>query len=214
MEEIELRLLEFIRATYNMLGWPGVVVLMAIESASIPLPSEIIMPLSGWMLIRDKGLSATYVFLAGFYGALGCTIGSVISYWMGAWGGRPLLEKYGRYLLISRKELDAADQWFQKYGEAAVFIARLLPVIRTFISFPAGVARMRLGHFVVYSFVGSFIWCVPLAYGGYLLGDHWVQIRHVMRPFDIPIILVVTVAIAVYIFKRVQELRADADEPA
>ena len=199
MEELERQLLLSIRYVYDLIGWPGVVVLMAIESASIPLPSEIIMPLSGWMLVRDRGLGEVYLLLAGFYGALGCTIGSALSYGVGAWGGRPFLERYGKYFLIHREDLDRADKWFARYGDWAAFLSRLLPVVRTFISLPAGVARMHFGRFLVFTFLGSFPWSLGLAYGGYVLGEHWEQIRAVMRPLDIPIILVFLVLLALYI---------------
>lgn len=207
VEAIEVQLLAFIRATYEFMGWPGVVVLMAIESASIPLPSEIIMPLSGWMLVKDRGLSEVYLLLAGFYGALGCLIGSLVAYVAGAWGGRPFVERYGRYLLISHHDLDTADRWFQKYGDWAIFLSRLLPVVRTFISFPAGVARMHLGRFILYTFVGSFPWCLALAYGGFLLGEHWEEIRRVMRPFDIPIVLAFLALVGVYIYHHLKRVR-------
>lgn len=199
MEELERQLLIFIRQVYDLLNWPGVVVLMAIESACIPLPSEVVMPLSGWMLIKDRGLGAVYNLMAGFYGASGCTLGSLVAYWFGAKGGRPLLERYGKYILITRHDLDRADRWFERYGEWTIFFSRLLPVVRTFISFPAGLARMHLAKFVIYTFVGSFPWCLGLAYGGYQLGEHWEQIRRVMRPFDVPIILVFLVLVALYV---------------
>ncbi|MBI2908763.1 MAG: DedA family protein [Chloroflexi bacterium] len=204
MQEIEYAILAFIRSVYDLIGWPGVAVLMAIESANIPLPSEIIMPLSGWMLIRDKGLDMTYTVVAGLYGAVGCTAGSVLSYWLGSCGGRPLIERCGKYVLISHHDLEVADRWFAKYGDAAIFLSRLLPVVRTFISFPAGVARMSLLKFTVYTFVGSFPWCLALAFAGYQLGEHWEQIRVVMRPFDIPIIIGVLVLFAVYIRRHLK----------
>ena len=204
MEEWERQLLIFVRHVYDLLNWPGVVVLMAIESACIPLPSEVVMPLSGWMLIKERGLGALYTLTAGFYGALGCTIGSLVAYWVGARGGRPLLERYGKYVLITRHDLDRADRWFERYGELTIFFSRLLPVVRTFISFPAGVAKMHLGKFVIYTFVGSFPWCLGLAFGGYQLGEHWEQIREIMRPFDIPIILAFLVLVALYIRQHIK----------
>ncbi|MBI3953406.1 MAG: DedA family protein, partial [Chloroflexi bacterium] len=121
--------------------------LMALESANIPIPSEVIMPLSGWLLVREAGLGWGGVFLAGFYGGLGCTLGSLASYALGAWGGRPLLERYGRYILVTRHDLDRTDRWFARYGDAAVFFSRLLPVVRTFISLPAGISRVNLPRF-------------------------------------------------------------------
>lgn len=207
---IENILLDFIRNTYEFMGWPGVILLMAIESASIPVPSEVIMPLSGWMLIKEQGLGVEYVWLAGFYGALGCTIGSLVAYVVGAIGGRPILERYGKYVLITRRDLERADYWFANYGEITTFVSRLLPVVRTFISVPAGIARMNLLKFTFYTFVGSFLWCVPLAYGGYVLGDHWIKIREVMRPFDIPIILVILALAGWYVHHKVKELKAEA----
>ncbi len=186
--------------------WPGVVILMAIESACIPLPSELIMPFAGWMLIKEKSLSAIYTLVAGAYGALGNTIGSAIAYGVGMWGGRPFLEKYGKYILISRHDLDLADRWFNKYGSWAIFISRLLPVVRTFISLPAGIARTHFVKFLIYTFLGSFLWSVGLAYGGYQLGEHWEQIRTVMRPFD-PIIGVLIIAlIAFYIYRHLKHV--------
>ena len=204
MLSLEQELLYFISRTYSLIQWPGVVVLMAIESACIPLPSELIMPFAGWMLIKEKSLPAIYTLVAGAYGALGNTIGSAIAYGVGMWGGRPFLEKYGKYVLISRHDLDLADRWFNKYGSWAIFISRLLPVVRTFISLPAGIARTHFVKFLIYTFLGSFLWSVGLAYGGYQLGEHWEQIRTVMRPFD-PIIGVLIIAlIAFYIYRHLK----------
>ncbi len=207
MANIEQQVLLFIQHIYNLVQWPGVVLLMAIESACIPLPSEVIMPLAGWMLIKNQALSPWYTALAGAYGALGCTIGSAAAYWVGHKGGRPLVLKYGKYILVSHKDLDRADGWFARHGGAAAFFSRLLPVVRTFISFPAGVARMRFRTFLGYTFAGSFPWCWALAYGGYLLGEHWESLRAVMRPFDIPIIVVFLILAAIYIYHRLRELK-------
>jgi len=187
-----------------------VVLLMAIESACIPLPSEIIMPLAGWMLIVDKGHGAPFILVAGLYGALGCVLGSLVAYWVGRWGGRPLIERYGKYLLISHRDLDTADRWFVRHGQLTVFLSRLLPIVRTFISFPAGVARMPLTRFIIYSFVGSFIWCLALAYGGYLLGDHWESLRNAIRPFDIPILIAIVVLIILYVYRHLKHVREEA----
>jgi len=201
---LEQALLDFISNIYTSMHWPGVVVLMAIESACIPLPSELIMPLAGWMLIKEQFLPVTYTLLAGVYGALGCVIGSVIAYGIGMWGGRPFLEKYGKYILISGRDLNLADRWFEKSGDWTIFVSRLLPVVRTFISLPAGIARMHFAKFLIYTFLGSFIWCAGLAYGGYLLGEHWEEIRTVMRPLD-PLIGVLIVAlIAFYIYRHIK----------
>ena len=210
MSSIETQILELIAQVYDTLGWPGVVVLMAIESIFFPLPSEVVMPLSGWMLIAANGKSVWYVFLAGFYGALGSLIGALIIYLFGASGGRPLLERYGRYVLITHRDLKRADQWFAKYGTWAVFLSRLVPVVRSLISFPAGVVRMPILRFSALTFAGSFIWSLGLAYGGYLLGENWEGLRQVMRPFDIPILVVLVVLIGLNVYRRVRSWRRDA----
>ncbi len=181
---------------------------MAIESACIPFPSEIIMPLAGWMLIKDKSLPVTYTLMAGVWGGLGNTFGSVIAYYVGMWAGRPLLNKYGRYVLISQHDLDLTDRWFSRSGSWTVFVSRLLPVVRTYISLPAGIARMNIIKFLIYTFIGSFIWSTGLAYGGYLLGEHWEQLRNAMRPFDPIIIAVIVILVALYIYRHVKHMKA------
>ena len=188
--------------------WPGVIALMAIESACIPIPSEIIMPLAGWMLIKELSLPIAFNLLAGVLGALGCTIGSIIAYWVGIKGGRLFLNKYGKYILITPHDLDRADQWFQKNGDWAIFITRLMPLIRTFISLPAGIAKMRIGKFLIYTFAGSFIWCTALSLAGYLLGENWEKIRTVMRPFDPVIIALVVILIGFYIYRHIKHSKA------
>ena len=159
----------FIVATISAMGYWGVVLLMAIESACIPLPSEIIMPFAGYLVSRGE----LNLWGVGVAGAVGCVLGSLVAYWAGMYGGRPFIERYGRYILLSRHDLDIADRWFSKYGEAIVFTARLLPAIRTFIAFPAGVARMNLTRFVIYTFAGSLPWCLALAWVGQKLGEQW-----------------------------------------
>jgi membrane protein DedA with SNARE-associated domain len=186
--------------------------MMAIESAAIPLPSEIIMPLAGWMLVKDRGLGEEWLFLAAFMGALGNTIGSLVAYYAGAWGGRPMVEKYGKYILISRHDLDLADRFFQRWGNLAIFVSRLLPVVRTFISVPAGVSRMPVAQFTVYTFGGAFIWSLGLAWAGFALGENWEDLRDWMRPADIPIILVGMILVAWYVYRHVK--RAWGEAPA
>jgi membrane protein DedA with SNARE-associated domain len=161
------------------------------------------------MLIKANGLSPLYSLVAGAYGALGCTIGSIIAYFVGLWGGRPFLEKYGKYVLVSHHDLDMADRWFSRNGDWSIFVSRLLPVVRTFISLPAGIARMNFVKFTVFTFIGSFPWCAGLAYGGYLLGEHWEKLRSLMRPFD-PIIAVIILAlIALYIYRHIRHVRKE-----
>ena len=184
---------------------------MAIESACIPLPSEIIMPLAGWFLVDARGLGVEWLLLAAFCGALGNLIGSLIAYAVGAWGGRPLLLRYGRYFLITRHEVEQAERWFARYGDRAVFISRMLPVIRTFISLPAGIARMNVWRFSILTFVGSFPWSLGLAWAGFLLGENWERIREWMRPADIPILIVLAALVAWYIYRRVRTVLREAE---
>ena len=205
---LELELLYFIRTAYTLMQWPGIVILMAIESACIPLPSEIIMPFAGWILIKDQSLPAIYTLVAGAYGALGNSIGSTIAYGAGMWGGRPFLNKYGKYILISHRDLNRADQWFTRYGSQSIFLSRLLPVVRTFISLPAGIAKMHFVKFVLYTFLGSFIWSAGLAYGGYLLGEHWEQLRTAIRPFDPVLVAIIIVFIAWYIYRHLRHAKS------
>ena len=212
LEAFEEQVVLFLQNLFNAIGWGGVVVAMAIESACIPLPSEVTMPLSGWMLIQAKGLPMWHVLWGGFYGALGCTIGSVVTYWVGALGGRPLLERYGKYVFISSHDMQVADRWFQKYGEATAFFSRLLPIVRTFISLPAGIARMNFPKFTVLSFVGSFIWCAALAWAGYKFGEHWREVREVMHPFDIPIAIVLVVLVVWYVYRHIKKGRTYSPE--
>jgi len=159
-------------AAISTLGYGGIVLMMAIESACIPLPSEVIMPFSGY-LVAGGHLNLNLVAVAG---AVGCLLGSYIAYFAGATGGRRFLERYGRWVLIAPHELELADWFFDRWGSAAVFFSRLLPVVRTFIAFPAGVARMRLLPFTIYTLIGSYLWCLILAYAGMKLGQHWTEL--------------------------------------
>lgn len=181
----------FIIGIISSLGYGGIVLLMAVESACIPLPSEIIMPFSGYLVFRGE-LLLWGVALAG---AVGCVLGSVAAYYLGAKGGRPLVERYGRYLLVSHHDLELADRWFARHGDITILIGRLLPVVRTFIAFPAGVTRMSMGKFVVYTFLGSFIWCWALAWVGLRLGEHWDTLGVYFHRFDAVIVLA-TLAVA------------------
>src|SRR5215211_6896833 len=201
----------FIVATIAKLGYSGIVLLMAIESACIPLPSEIIMPFSGYLVSKGE-LNLWWVGVAG---AVGCVLGSLVAYWVGMYGGRPFIEKYGRYILLSRHDLDIADRWFAKYGEAIVFISRLLPAIRTFIAFPAGVARMNLTRFVIYTFAGSLPWCLALAYVGQKLGEQWNKddtLRTWFHRFDFVIGIVGACLAAWWIWRHVKHLKKDRAE--
>jgi membrane protein DedA with SNARE-associated domain len=196
----------FIVATISALGYSGVVLLMAIESACIPLPSEIIMPFSGYLVYTGR----FNLWWVGVAGAVGCVLGSLVAYYIGLYGGRPLIEKYGRYILVSSHDLDLADRWFQKYGEAIVFASRLLPVVRTFIAFPAGVARMNMPRFVIYTFLGSLPWCIGLAYVGQLLGEQWDKndaLKTWFHRFDFVIGLLIVAGAVWWVWRHVKNSR-------
>jgi len=200
----------FIIATISALGYFGIVLLMAIESACIPLPSEIIMPFAGYLVSTGQ----MNIWLVGLAGAVGCVLGSMLAYWAGMYGGRPLIEKYGRYILLSRHDLDIADRLFDRYGEAIVFIARLLPAIRTFIAFPAGVARMNIPRFIIYTFAGSLPWCIGLAYVGQKLGEQWNKdetLKTWFHRFDFLVAAVIVVAAVWWIRRHLKHLKQDRE---
>ena len=168
-EKIITLLAGFIIAVISTGGYFGVALLMGIESACIPLPSEIIMPFAGF-LVHTGQLKLFWVATAG---AIGCNLGSIPAYWLGAWGGRPAVERFGRYVLLSKHDLDLTEHYFQKFGGLTVLVGRLLPVVRTFIALPAGIAKMPQLRFHAYTFIGSWPWCYALAYVGMKLGDKW-----------------------------------------
>jgi membrane protein DedA with SNARE-associated domain len=179
-------------------GYVGVMLLMAIESACIPLPSEIIMPFAGYLVYTGR----FNLFWAATAGALGCNLGSVIAYEIGCYGGRPLVEKYGRYIWLSRHDLEMADRFFGRFGSAAVFIGRLLPVIRTFIALPAGLARMPRLRFHLYTFAGSWPWCFGLAWIGMKLGEQWnkdERLRHVLHRLDAVILVLLLIGLIFFV---------------
>jgi membrane protein DedA with SNARE-associated domain len=197
----------FLNNLYGAVGYIGVMIAMAIESAMIPLPSELILPYAGF-LVSDpnqvepltKGPWNYWIVVVA--ATIGNTIGSVIGYAIGAWGGRPFLERYGKYLLIRPHEIELADRFFQRYGAATAFFSRLLPIVRTFISFPAGVARMPLGTFIAYSTAGAFLWSMLLVFAGQQLGARWVEIRHALEPFDLAIAVLVVAAFLLFLWWR------------
>ncbi len=173
-------------------------ILMALESACIPIPSEIIMPFSGYLVWMEK-FSFLWVII---WGTIGNLIGSIIAYFVGFYGGRPLIEKYGRYILISSHDLDRAEKWFKKYGSISVFFSRMLPVVRTFISLPAGVARMPFWKFSFYTLLGSFPWAFLLTYAGLIMGENWQDLEIYFRKFDWLILILAVSLIGWWIFSK------------
>ena len=202
-------------------GYVGVTLLMAIESACIPVPSEIVMPFSGYLvyLAEQPGYDGTVMTLAGvgLAGAVGCTIGSIVAYWVGKHAGRAFVLKYGKYVLLSEKHLVMAERWFDKYGDAATFISRLLPLIRTFISLPAGIAKMNFKKFVLYSFVGSLPWTFALAYIGYALGPSWEDIMDVFRKLDLLVVAAAAALVLWYVWRirngKARQVDGASDQP-
>ncbi len=192
---------------YGSVGYLGVFLAMTVESAMIPLPSELILPFAGFLVAsaatREPLTGAPWnLWLVVLVGTLGNTTGSLISYWIGLRGGRPLLMRYGKYLLIRPHEIELADRFFERWGAPTAFFSRLLPVVRTFISLPAGIARMPLRQFVVYSVLGALPWSFVLTYAGVVLGDNWTSIRHALAPFDTVMAVAVVAAIVLFVAWR------------
>jgi len=185
----------FIKSLIAFAGYGGIVILMGIESACIPLPSELIMPFAGYLVFQGA-MKLVWVATAG---AIGCNVGSLVAYEIGCYGGRPLVERYGRWILMGRRELDAADRFFARWGYLAVFVGRLLPVIRTFIALPAGIARMPRVRFHVYTFLGSWPWCFGLAWLGMKLGENWRVIGKYLHKFDAVIVVVLVVGMVWFV---------------
>jgi membrane protein DedA with SNARE-associated domain len=192
---------------YGAVGYVGVMVAMAIESAMVPLPSELILPYAGFLISDPSKLEPLTSQPWSFWvvvviATIGNTLGSLVAYAIGAYGGRPFLERYGRYLLIRPHEIELADRFFARYGNATVFVGRLLPIVRTFISFPAGVTRMPLVSFIVFSTAGALPWSILLVYAGTVLGAHWVDIRHALQPFDLAIAVVAVMSVVGFVWWR------------
>ena len=200
------QLVVFVTAVISAMSYGGIVLLMAIESACIPLPSEIIMPFAGYLVFRGE-MSLQGAAIAG---AIGCVVGSIPAYYLGMYGGRPLIERFGRYLLVSRRDLDLADRLFQRHGQWVVLAGRLLPVVRTFIAFPAGVSRMPMGRFIVYTLVGSYPWCLALAWAGMKLGQAWhsdPRFRAVYNRFETVIVVALVLVVVWFVWHKVREAR-------
>ena len=214
MHVIESSTIDLARWLFDSLSWFGIVLAMAIESACVPMPSEVIMPLAGWLLVAERHLGWPGIIQASFFGAVGNVLGSAIAYWVGALGGRPLVERYGKWILITHHDLELADRWFQRWGSLAAFVSRLMPVVRTFISLPAGIARMPFLRFIVYSFLGAFLWCIPLTALGYYWGPRWEDVRNDIRWLDYPVAAVILLLIAWYIWHKVRVIQAETQRSA
>jgi len=211
LDALDAYVLPFLDSIYAAFGYLGVVLAMAIESAAIPLPSELILPFAGWAVSRgtiEPLTAAPWTYWGAVVaGVLGNTLGSLIAYAIGAYGGRPLLARYGSYVLISAHDVDLAEQWFSRFGDATVFFSRMLPVVRTFISIPAGVARMPLWRFVVFSVLGAVPWVMLLVWGGVVLGEHWLELKHQLRGLDYLVVAGLALLIGVFVWRHVRHQR-------
>ena len=202
----------WITSVISAMGYGGVMLLMAIEAACIPLPSEIIMPFAGYLVYTGR-FSLLWVAT---WGAIGCNVGSAVAYEIGYYGGRPLALRYGHYIFVTQHELNTADRFFARWGSPAVLIARLLPVIRTFIALPAGIARMPRLKFHVYTFIGSWPWCFALAYIGMRLGEQWnkdPRIKIWFHRMDGVILAVLIAGIAYFVWSHLRD-RVGKDRPS
>ncbi len=193
-------LAHFVIYIIGLIGYGGIFLLMLIESCGVPMPSEVIMPFSGFLVAMGK-LNFWLVVLIGTTGNL---CGSILAYWIGTKGGRPLIEKYGKYILISHHDLNLADKWFAKYGDWTVFFGRLLPVIRTYISFPAGIAKMNFKMFSLFTFLGALPWCILFTWLGVKMGNNWEIIQKTLHNFDLLMLLLVIVAIVWYVKRHLK----------
>ncbi len=208
IEALDGIVLPFIDSLYGRFGYAGVVIAMTIESAAIPLPSELILPFAGWSVSRgivEPLTSAAWTYWgAVIAGVIGNTLGSLASYAVGAVGGRPLLDRYGRYVLISAHDLELADRWFARWGDLTVFFSRMLPIVRTFISVPAGVARMPLWRFLLFSVAGTVPWVMLLVWAGMVLGENWLEIKSQLRGLDYLVALALVGLVAVFVWRHVR----------
>ena len=204
LDQVISALAAWIVGVISSTGYLGVLILMAIESACIPLPSEIIMPFAGYLVSIGKFT----LIGAATMGALGCNVGSTVAYLIASKGGRRAFERWGAYVLVSAAELERAERFFARYGAITVFVGRLLPVVRTFIAFPAGLARMPMMKFQIYTFLGSWPWCFGLAYIGFLLGTRWNSdptFRKLFHEFDAVVVALVAILFAWFVWARWRE---------
>lgn len=203
INEILTALISWIESVITHLGPWGISLLMAIESCNIPLPSEAILPFAGYLV--TKGVFSIHT--AAIFSAIGCVLGSIPSYYLGYFGGRKFIEKYGKYFLISRHDLEVADKWVDKYGDWSFFLCRMLPVVRTFISLPAGILRARKRTFFLFTFVGSLVWSYILVWVGIKVGENTEALKHIWHKFDAIIIIICLILGIIYIYHHVKNLK-------
>ena len=194
MEQLQQSFLDFI----SVYGYFAVALLMAMENACIPIPSELILGFAGYLIFADQ-MTFTGAMIAGMIGGM---VGSIFAYLVGSYGGRKFVDKYGKYFLIKKSHVDLAQRWFDKYGIRAVFFSRMLPVVRTFISLPAGFARVNFKAFLFYTFAGSLPWTALILYLGMLFGENWKKLLELGHEASIIVVIAIVAAVGFYIYKR------------
>lgn len=192
---------------YDAVGYVGVAVAVALETIVAPIPSEVILPMAGWKVSQSQADPSVLepltnlpwnIPLAVALATVGSIVGAVVGYYIGAWGGRPLLDRYGKYVGIGAEDLDRADAWFDRWGSWAVFFGRMVPLVRTFVSYPAGISRMRMGRFLLFSTLGSLPWNAALIYAGFVVGENYDQIEATLKPYEYVIYVIVIGLVAFF----------------
>ncbi len=195
---------------YDAVGYVGVAAAVALETIVAPIPSEVILPMAGWKVSQSAADASVLEPLTGAgwsfllavaFATVGSLIGALVGYAIGAWGGRPLLDRYGSYVGIGAGDLDRADRWFERWGSWAVFLGRMVPLVRTFVSYPAGIARMPLGRFILFSTLGSLPWNAALIGAGFVVGENYTQIEAALKPFEYLIYAVVIGLVVVVVVR-------------
>ncbi|MEO5986094.1 MAG: DedA family protein [Candidatus Limnocylindria bacterium] len=195
---------------YDAVGYVGVGLAVALETIVAPIPSEVILPMAGWKVSQSAADASVLEPLTGLpwniplavlLATVGSVVGAVVGYYIGAWGGRPLLDRYGRYVGIGAEDLDRADRWFDRWGTWAVFFGRMVPLVRTFVSYPAGISHMPMGRFLLYSTLGSLPWNAALIYAGFVVGENYDQIEAAIKPFEYVIYAVVLAIVAIVVIR-------------
>lgn len=192
------KLVEYITAGISLGGYFGLFILMALESMIVPVPSEVVMPFAGYLVLQGRFNLWTAVLVSGF----GSIFGSLLSYYMGAYLGRPFILKFGKYLLLEEEHLLWTEKWFKKQGDKTIFISRFIPVVRHLISIPAGIARMSMQKFIIYTFVGATTWNFILLYAGFKLGEHWDKIHQFSKELDIIFVIAIVLFLIYFIWRH------------
>ncbi|HEX2843906.1 MAG TPA: DedA family protein [Candidatus Limnocylindria bacterium] len=203
---------------YDAVGYVGVAVAVALETIVAPIPSEVILPMAGWKVSQSASDPSVLepltnlpwnIPLAVLLATVGSVVGALVGYAIGAWGGRPILDRYGRYVGIGSEDLDRADRWFDRWGSWAVFFGRMVPLVRTFVSYPAGISRMPMGRFLLFSTLGSLPWNLALIYAGFVVGDNYEDISRTIKPFEYVIYAVVIAGVVLFVARWWRGKRQD-----